>query len=161
PGSPGPIDREVFAKLRRLNIAPSGPASDEEFLRRVSLDAIGSLPTPDEVRAFLADRRPDKRARKIDELLAHPRHAAPWATKVCDIAGCNVDTMDGPPELRAKHAQMWHDWFRTRVAANVSYDRIARGVLLATSRDGQDVDAWVNRDAATEQAARAGFAAPY
>jgi hypothetical protein len=161
-GSPdNDIDREVFAKLRRLNIAPSGPASDEEFLRRVCLDAIGSLPTPDEVRAFLADRRPDKRARKIDELLAHPRHAALWATKFCDITGCNVDTMDGPPELRAKHAQMWHDWFRTRVAANVPYDRIARGVLLATSRDGQDVDAWVSRDAATEQAARAGFATPY
>ncbi len=155
------IDREVFAKLRRLNIVPSGLSSDEEFLRRVYLDTIGSLPMPKDVRTFMADHRPDKRARKIDELLAHPRHAALWATKFCDITGCNVDTMDGPPELRARHAQMWHDWFRTRVAANVPYDRIARGVLLATSRDGRDVEAWVARDAATEQAARAGFATPY
>ena len=106
--TPTGIDGEVFAKLQRLNIAPSGPSSDEEFLRRVAIDTIGSLPTPDDVRAFLADRRPDKRAKKIDDLLAHPRHAALWAMKFCDITGCNVDTMDGPPELRVKQAQMWH-----------------------------------------------------
>ena len=129
------IDREVLAKLRRLNIEPSGLSSDEEFLRRVTIDTIGSLPTPDQVRAFLADHRPDKRSRKIDELLAHPRHAALWASKFCDITGCNVDTMDGPPEVRPKLAQMWHDWFRVRLAANVPYDKIARGVLLATSRE--------------------------
>ena len=51
---------------------PSGPSSDAEFLRRVTLDAIGTLPTPEEVRSFLADRAPDKRAQKIDRLLAHP-----------------------------------------------------------------------------------------
>ncbi len=66
------IDREVFAKLRRLNMVPSDLSSDGEFLRRVTLDTIGTLPTPAEVRAFLTDNRPDKRERKIDELLAHP-----------------------------------------------------------------------------------------
>src|SRR5262249_29217290 len=70
------IDAEVFAKLRCLNIVPSDLAGDAEFLRRVTLDAIGDLPSPDEVRAFLADSRADKRARKIDELLLHPMHAA-------------------------------------------------------------------------------------
>ena len=160
PGNVG-LDVEVFAKLRRLNITPSGPSSDEEFLRRVTIDTIGSLPTADDVRAFLADRRPDKRAKKIDELLAHPRHAALWAMKFCDITGCNVDTMDGPPELRVKQAQMWHDWFRSRVASNMPYDRIARGVLCATSRDGRDVRAWIGQDAALDRSARAGFTTPY
>ena len=51
-------------------------------------------------------------------------------SKFCDITGCNVDAMDGPPELRPKRAQMWHDWFRARFAANMPYDQIARGVLL-------------------------------
>src|SRR5262249_39204480 len=78
------IDRGVFAKLKSLNIVPSDLAGDAEFLRRVTIDTIGSLPTPDEVRAFLADARPNKRALKIDELLAHPRHAALWATKLSD-----------------------------------------------------------------------------
>jgi hypothetical protein len=156
-----PIDRKVFAKLRRLNIAPSGPSSDEEFLRRVTIDTIGSLPTPDDVRAFVADRHPNKRSKKIDELLTHPRHAALWAMKFCDITGCNVDTMDGPPELRVKQAQMWHDWFRNRVAANVPYTQIVRGVLVASSREGQAVPAWIGSDAELDRSARAGFATHY
>jgi hypothetical protein len=155
------IDHEVTAKLRRLNIEPSGPSSDEEFLRRVTIDTIGSLPSPSEVRAFLADRRPDKRLRKIDELLAHPRHAALWAMKFCDITGCNVETMDGPEDVRPKLAQMWHDWFRARVAANVAYDRIARGVLLATSRGSEDIKAWMIQDADLDRSAHAGFTNRY
>ena len=66
------IDREVFDKLKRLNIVPSDLADDAAFLRRVTIDTIGRVPTPDEVRAFLAEKGPDKRARKIDQLLAHP-----------------------------------------------------------------------------------------
>src|SRR5262249_39776014 len=59
------VDREVFAKLKRLNVVPSNLSSDVEFLRRVTIDTIGSLPSPDDVRAFLADTSPDKRVRKI------------------------------------------------------------------------------------------------
>ncbi|MEJ7639043.1 MAG: DUF1549 domain-containing protein, partial [Singulisphaera sp.] len=73
------IDREVFAKLRGLGVAPSRPATDAEFLRRVTLDVIGALPSPQDVRAFLRDGDADKRSRKIDELLADPMHAALWA----------------------------------------------------------------------------------
>jgi hypothetical protein len=161
PQSGSLVDREVLVKLRRLGVDPSGLSSDEEFLRRVTIDAIGSLPTPDQVRAFVADRRPDKRTRLIDKLLADPRHAALWAMKFCDITGCNVDTMDAPPELRAKYAQMWHDWFRNRVAANVPYDKIVHGVLVATSREGQDVPAWLKRDTDLDRAAHSGFVSHY
>jgi Protein of unknown function (DUF1549) len=62
------VDQHVFAKLRRLNMTPSDLSSDLEFLRRVTIDTIGCLPTPDEVRSFLDDKRPDKRERKIDDL---------------------------------------------------------------------------------------------
>ena len=106
------IDREVFAKLRRLNMVPSKLSGDAEFLRRVTLDTIGTLPSPREVREFLADSRPDKRIRKIDELLAHPMHAALWATKFCDITGNNTDALENPQQRRARLSQMWHDWFR-------------------------------------------------
>jgi hypothetical protein len=152
------IDREVFAKLRRLNIAPSGLADDAEFLRRITIDTIGTLPTPDEVRAFLADKHPDKRARKIDQLLADPMHAALWATRFCDITGNNTDLLEPPAD---KRSQMWHDWFRKRLAANVPYDEIVRGVLCATSRDGLSPEAWVAQAKKIDEAALRGETVSY
>jgi hypothetical protein len=132
----------VYAKLRALGVEPSGPAPDAEFLRRVTLDVIGTLPTPGEVRAFLADESPAKRSETIDRLLAHPMHAALWATRYLDITGCDVAAMEGPAELRSRRARLWHDWFRARFAANTPYDKIARGVLCATSREGDDAHGW-------------------
>jgi hypothetical protein len=155
------IDREVFAKLRRLNIVPSELSSDAELLRRMTIDTIGSLPSPQEVRDFLADSRPDKRNRKIEELLAHPLHAALWATKFCDITACNVDVMDIPGELRPKRAKMWHDWFRRRVAENRPYDEIVRGVLTATSRERQGIEEWISQEISLDQATRRGFETAY
>jgi hypothetical protein len=155
------IDHEVFAQLRRLNIVPSDLAADSEFLRRLTIDTIGRVPTPAEVREFLADKRPDKRAVKIDQMLAHLDHAALWATKFCDITACNQDTMEGPAEMTAKRAKMWHDWFRRRIADNVPYDRIVHGVLCATSRDGQDVSTWIRRESNLAREARQGFRTSY
>jgi hypothetical protein len=139
------IDHQVFGKLRRLNIVPSELSSDAEFLRRVSIDTIGTLPTPQQVRDFLADTRPDKRLRKIDELLAHPMHAALWATKFCDITGNNTDALENPQQRRTRLSQMWHDWFRKRLAENVPYDEIVQGVLCATSREGHSPEEYVKQ----------------
>ncbi len=138
------IDRLVFERLRQLNMVPSDLSSDEEFLRRVTIDTIGQLPTPEQVRAFLADKSPDKRAKKIDELLAHPLHAALWATKFSDITGNDTPSLENPQQQKAKKSQMWHDWFRKRIAENMPYDEIVRGVLCATSRDGQETpEQWI------------------
>lgn len=145
------IDREVFAKLRTLNIVPSDVASDSEFLRRVTIDTIGTLPSPDEARAFLADTDPNKRARKIEELLAHPLHAALWATKFCDFTANNTDTMEQPVPQRPKRSKMWHDWFRVRLAQNMTYDQIVHGVLCATSRQGKATDDWLKETVEQEK----------
>jgi hypothetical protein len=150
------IDREVFAKLRRLNIVPSDLSGDAEFLRRVTIDTIGTLPSPQEIRDFLADTRSDKRARKIDELLAHPMHAALWATKFCDITGNNTDALEAPAQRRPHLSQMWHDWFRKRLAENMPYDEIVRGVLCATSREGLSPEEYVKQVKKTE-AVESGF----
>jgi hypothetical protein len=155
------IDREVFAKLRRLNIVPSELASDLEFLRRVTIDTIGCLPSPDEARAFLADPSPHKRARKIEELLANPLHAALWATKFCDITGNNTDALEQPNDLKAKRSQMWYDWLRQRLAENVPYDEMVRGILCATSRDGLPPEQWLQQVKTIEEAAEKGRAACY
>jgi hypothetical protein len=155
------IDREVFARLRKLNMVPSELADDAEFLRRVTIDTIGNLPSLDEVRAFLADTRPDKRARKIDELLAHPLHAALWATKFCDITGNDTQALEQPVPLKAKRSQMWYEWFRKRLVENMPYDEIVRGVLCATSREGKSPTEWLKETKEIEEAAYTRYDTPY
>lgn len=155
------IDREVFAKLRKLNVVPSDLSNDAEFLRRVTIDTIGTLPTPDEVRAFLADKDPAKRAKKIDALLAHPMHAALWATKFSDITGNNVDTIEQPQNLKPKRSKMWHDWLRRRFAENVPYDELVKGILCATSREGDPIEEWVKESLTIDQQAAKSFNTDY
>lgn len=134
--TPTQIDELVVAKLRKLGIVPSETCTDAEFLRRVSLDMTGTLPTPAEVTAFLADASNDKRARKIDELLTRPEYAAWWATRLCDFTGNNEanGVLGGEQGLRREVAKLWYLWFERRVRDNVSYDKIVEGVVLATSR---------------------------
>jgi hypothetical protein len=155
------IDREVFAKLRRLSIIPSDLSGDAEFLRRVTIDTIGSLPTPDEVRAFLADKDPRKRAKKIDELLAHPMHAALWATKFCDITGNNTDSLEQPQQLKFKRSQMWYEWLRKRLDQNMPYDELVKSILCATSRDGLSPEEWLKQFKNLEEEAIKGFSTSY
>src|SRR5207249_721941 len=79
------IDEKLAAKWQELGLAPSPTCIDEEFLRRVYLDAIGTLPTPAEARAFLADKSADKRAKLIDQLLDRPEFVDFWALKWGDL----------------------------------------------------------------------------
>ena len=74
------IDELVDAKLKKMRYVPSPLCSDEEFIRRACLDTIGTLPTPEEVEAFLADRTPsrEKRRKYIDDLLDRPEYATYW-----------------------------------------------------------------------------------
>lgn len=119
------IDPLVDAKLRKLNVAPSDPVDDAEFLRRVSLDIIGTLPTPAEARAFLADKSANKRAKLVDALLERPEYADLWALKWSDLL--RVDrTALGP-----KRAYAYYRWVRHNVAANVPFDRMARELVTA------------------------------
>lgn len=135
PGVPTPtkIDELVVAKLRKLGIVPSELSTDAEFLRRVTLDMTGSLPTPQEVESFLADQSADKRAKKIEALLDSPAYAAWWTTKLCDITG-NNPRRAAEQQLGDQQARQWYDWIYRRVRDNVPYDKIVEGIALATSR---------------------------
>jgi len=137
------IDKHVFDRLKLLNMVPSDLATDEEFLRRLYIDTTGSLPAPEEVRKFLADKSPTKRAKLIDDLLVHPLHAAMWAVKFSDITGNDTPALEQPVPLKTKRSQLWHDWFRKRVQENMPYDEIVKGVLTATSREGMTPEAWL------------------
>src|SRR5262245_6959764 len=68
------MDRAVETLWKERKVRPAGPATDAEFFRRVSLDLAGCVPTAADVRAFLADTAPDRRARAVKRLLAGPGH---------------------------------------------------------------------------------------
>lgn len=142
---PTEIDRFVVAKLTKLGVVPSDLSTDEEFLRRVSLDIIGTLPTPGEIRAFVADTASDKRSRKIDELLAHPAYVTWWTTRLCDLTGSNAGYL-GATEMAQPVAAQWRAWIERRVRENVGWDKIASGILLARSRaPGQPYREFISR----------------
>src|SRR6185503_5672574 len=79
------IDENVFTKLRSLRMNPSELCTDSEFVRRAYLDVLGILPRADEARAFVADKRKDKRAQLIDRLLERPEFPDFWALKWADL----------------------------------------------------------------------------
>ena len=156
-----PIDARVQRKLKQLNVLPSGICDDAAFLRRVTLDTIGTIPSAEEVSRFCQSNDADKREKKIDQLLAHPMHAALWATRLCDITKCDVNAMGDVQPLATRRAQMWHDWFRKRIAENTSYAEIVRGVVTATSRESMPVDQWVEREEALIRHRRESFQTDY
>jgi hypothetical protein len=119
------IDRFVFQKLRKLNILPSELCDDADFLRRVYLDVIGTLPTPEEARRFLADTQPDRRARLVDELLQRPELADYWALKWSDLL--RVDRQ----ALGHKRAYGYYRWVHDSLAANKPLDQFVRELLTA------------------------------
>lgn len=129
------IDELVVDKLRKLGVVPSEVCNDNEFLRRASLDITGQLPTSEDVKAFTADTSPDKRARKIDELLQRPAFSAWWATKLCDILGNSENQLrNNPPPKAGEH---WYRWVNARLLENTHYDDIVERIVLATSRSSE------------------------
>jgi hypothetical protein len=136
------IDDFILAKLRRLNIPPSPLADDETFLRRASLDITGSLPAPQEVRDFVKSTDKDKRAKKIDELLARPGHAALWTLKFCDLLKATDFGVYADGLKNEDDAPRFAAWIRARLQENTPYDQFVERILLATSRDGRSIDEW-------------------
>lgn len=122
------IDELVAAELKRLNVPPSPRASDANFVRRAYLDAIGMLPTAEEVRSFLADDSPDKRDRLIDELLARPEFVDYWTYKWSDVLLINGRL------LRPDAVNSYYTWLRGHVEKNTPWDEMARE--LVTSKGG-------------------------
>ena len=119
------IDELVLEKLDGLNLPPSPRCDDATFLRRASLDVAGRLPTPEEVRAFLANDAPDKRERLVDELLASPEYVDYWTHKWSDLLLVSGE------RLRPKAVDSFYGWIRDRVEENAGWDEFARGVVTA------------------------------
>ncbi|MBY0521817.1 MAG: DUF1549 and DUF1553 domain-containing protein [Gemmataceae bacterium] len=150
------VDKHVLDKLRLLQIHPAPLCDDITFLRRLSLDVTGSLPTPEEIRAFQADKDAGKRTKKIDELLGRSGHAALWATRFSDLLKPgNYFANAGLQELPS--SRRFYEWLRARLQENTPYDELTERILLATSRDGRSEEDWVKEiQALAEEEAKPG-----
>jgi hypothetical protein len=121
------VDDLVGAKLRKLRLTPSPVCSDEAFVRRVSIDIIGRLPSEEEHDAFLADPASDKRAKLIDRLLERKEFAEIWAMKWAELL-----MIRSTNAVSYKSAYLYANWLTQQISGNVPVDRMTRELLSAS-----------------------------
>jgi hypothetical protein len=123
------IDELVFGRLETLGIQPAHLCTDAVFIRRVYLDVIGTLPTAQDVRDFLADQDTAKRAKLIDRVLQRDEFADYWALKWSDLLRVKSEF---PINLWPNAVQTYHRWIRTSIFDNVPYDRFVQEMLKSS-----------------------------
>lgn len=121
------VDELVGAKLLKLRLEPSGLCTDEVFLRRVTLDITGRLPTPAEYAAFMADTAADKRTNLVDELLKRKEFSELWAMKWAELL-----MIKSSNEVSYKSAYLYNTWLTNQISKDVPLDQIVREMLSAT-----------------------------
>jgi len=121
------IDTLVFDRCRAVGVPLSPECDDATFLRRVSLDITGGVPTAEEAGAFLSDTSPDKRDKLVDRLLASPGYADWFANKWTALLKNRRDDVSDTVSNFA-----FHSWVRDGLLANKPYDRFVRELLAAT-----------------------------
>jgi len=127
PSSRNFVDDLVFANLKEIGVPPSPLCDDSTFIRRVSLDIGGRLPTADETAVFLASQDADKRDQVIDALLRSPDYADFFANKWTAML---KNRRDDASDMTSNFA--FYAWVRDSLLANKPYDQIVRELLAAT-----------------------------
>ncbi|MCM8809748.1 MAG: DUF1553 domain-containing protein [Candidatus Omnitrophica bacterium] len=123
------IDKIVFKNLKDKNLEPANPCSDEVFIRRIYLDAIGMLPEPEKVINFINDTNPNKRKILIDELLERKEFAEYWSMKWSDILRIKAEF---PINLWPNGVQAYHSWLLNSLKENKPYDKFVREILTSS-----------------------------
>src|SRR5213080_4453311 len=137
------IDDHIFGRIEKDNIPHAPLAGDEEFLRRVYVDAIGFLPTPEKIRAFVADKDPNKRDKVIDSLIGTEQFADQWAYYY--------------GELFRTRAASFHYWTKTWLKVDRPYSEVFADMVTPTTKNGRGLPtAMTLYDAVGQTAARDG-----
>lgn len=121
------IDELVGAKLKKLRILPSDICTDEEFLRRATIDITGVLPTPEEYHAFMADTASDKRAQLVNRLLERKEFAEIWAMKWSELL-----MVKSSNQVSYKSMYLYSTWLAEKIANNVPLDQMVTELLSAS-----------------------------
>ncbi len=121
------IDQLVGQKLKKIRLLPSEICTDEEFLRRVTIDITGLLPTPAEYDEFLADQSPDKRRQLVNRLLERKEFSEIWAMKWAELLMIRSSN-----QFSYKSAYLYNSWLTEQIANEVPLDQMVREILGAT-----------------------------
>jgi hypothetical protein len=127
-------DEHTSKKWKELGLVPSDLCTDEQFIRRLSLDLTGTLPTPAQVKTFVEDKSADKRDKLVDRLLDSSEYTFFFANKWADILRVKRRGEPG----RANGTFAFHDWIRKAMADDLPYDEFTRSILCAV---GDEVNA--------------------
>jgi len=127
------VDEYIFGKMERDGVPHAGLASDGEFLRRVSLDLTGRIPTPEELKAFTADKDSAKRDKLIDRLLASDAYVDKWAYYFMDLFRANGKMGRGQ--------NLFHYWMKENLRVDRPYDDTVRSIIAAAAKSNHVVAA--------------------
>jgi hypothetical protein len=141
PAAGHPVDAFIAAAREAKGLRPRPEAPKAVLLRRLFLDLIGLPPTPEELKAFLADPAPDAYEKAVDRLLADPRHGERWGRHWMDVwrysdwAGFGAEVRDSQP-----HIWRWRDWIVESLNAGKGYDRMVQEMLAGDELAPEDPD---------------------
>ncbi|MGL4594037.1 MAG: DUF1553 domain-containing protein [Thermoguttaceae bacterium] len=129
------IDRLLVESLKQHNIEPAGLCRDSLFIRRVSLDITGTLPTAQQTRDFLLDFDPNKREKLIEQLLSSPQFVDYWTLKWSDILRIKAEF---PINLWPAGAACYYRWIHDSIRTNKRYDEFVRELITADGSNFRD-----------------------
>ena len=121
------VDELMHDKFRKLRINPSELCTDEEFLRRASLDIAGMVPTVEEYHRFIADTDPKKREKLVDELLERKEFVEIWVMKWAELLMIRTTQ-----QIAYKPMLRYYNWVQEKLANNVPIDKMVQELLGAS-----------------------------
>lgn len=125
------IDRFLLVKMQAAGLKPAPPADKRTLIRRVTLDLIGLPPTPEEVKAFLADRSPDAFEKVVDRLLSSPHYGERWARHWLDLARYSDGRSGARDDDPYPNAFRYRDWVIEALNNDLSYDLFIKAQIAA------------------------------
>ncbi|MBT6156558.1 MAG: DUF1549 domain-containing protein [Planctomycetaceae bacterium] len=118
------VDELMHDKFKKLRINPSDVCSDDQFLRRATLDITGMLPTAEEFQAFMSDSDPKKREKLVDELLTRKEFVEIWVMKWAELLQIRTTR-----QVSYKAMLRYYNWLQGRIASNVPMDQMVQELL--------------------------------
>jgi hypothetical protein len=136
--SQGFVDAYLFQAMQDAGVTPADPATDFEFIRRVTLDLTGRIPTPERVMSYVNDSSSNKKAALVDELIAKPESVDKWTMYFGDLFKNQSFKTTTGTNLYPEGRNAFYKWIKDSVSSNKPYDQVAREIIAAEASNTWD-----------------------